>query len=101
MWIAASLAVWAWLWVWPPVGARAETPNERIARAARSASPGTYPRSWSGEPLYWTVIGAPDGEHEALLSEDGALEARKGGFSIEPFVWVGGSRIAARDAIRS
>lgn len=78
--------------------ARAATPNERITHDARSASPGTYSRSWSGEPLYWTVLGAPDGDHKALLSEDGALEPSKGGFSIEPFVWVNGSRIAARDA---
>jgi hypothetical protein len=81
--------------------ARAETPNDRIAREAREASPGSYARSWTGEPLYWTVVGAPDSDHEALLSEDGALETRKGGFSIEPFVWVGGSRIAARDVARS
>lgn len=77
------------------------TPNERIAEAARRASPGTFARSWSGETLYWTVVGAPEGDHEALLSEDGALEPMKGGYSIEPFLWVDGARIAARDAVRS
>jgi len=82
-------------------GARGATPNERIANAARAASPGTYARSWSGEPLYWTVLGTPDGDHEALLSEDGALEPSKGGFSLEPFVWVDGSRVAARGVQRS
>ncbi|HKA13823.1 MAG TPA: hypothetical protein VKH41_02295 [Myxococcota bacterium] len=82
------------------LGACAATPNERIAEAARSASPGTYARSWSGEALYWTVVGPPEGEHEALLSEDGALEPVKGGYSIEPFLWVDGKRIAARDAQR-
>jgi len=81
--------------------ARAETPNERIAGAARSASPGTYARSWSGEALYWTVVAAPGGKRKAILSEDGALEPIKGGYSIEPFVWVDGRRVAARDARRS
>jgi Amylo-alpha-1,6-glucosidase len=76
------------------------TPNEQITDAARRAPPGTYARSWSGEPLYWTAIGTPDGDHEALLSEDGALEPIKGGYSIEPFVWADGERIAARDAQR-
>jgi hypothetical protein len=80
--------------------ARATAPNERIAEAARRASPGTFARSWGGEALYWTVVGAPEGDHEALLSEDGALESMKGGFSIEPFLWVDGVRIAARDVVR-
>jgi hypothetical protein len=92
-WVAVALLVAACT--------EARTPNERIAEAARRASPGTYARSWSGEPLYWTVVGAPEGDHEALLSEDGALEPMKGGYSIEPFLWVDGVRIAARDAVRS
>jgi hypothetical protein len=81
--------------------AHAGDPNDRIEGAARESSPGTYARSWRGEALYWTVVGAPDGEHEAVLSEDGAFEPRKGGFSLEPFLWVDGKRIAAVDAARS
>lgn len=72
--------------------------NERIGRAARKASPGTYAKSWTGEALYWTVVGAASGAREALLSEEGAFEPRKGGWSIEPTLWVEGARIAARDA---
>jgi hypothetical protein len=72
-----------------------------IEGAARESSPGAYARSWRGEALYWTVVGSPNGEREALLSEDGAFEPRKGGFSIEPFLWVDGTRIAAVDAARS
>ena len=82
------------------VGTTALMPNERITASTREASPGTYARSWSGEPLYWTGVGAPDSGHEALLSEDGALEPMKGGYSIEPFLWVDGQRIAARDTAR-
>src|SRR5262245_33053955 len=81
--------------------AHAETPNERIVNAARSASPGTYARSWSGEALYWTVVAAPGSEHKSILSEDGALEPAAGGFSIEPFLWSDGQRIAARDTARA
>jgi hypothetical protein len=75
-------------------------PNERIAHAARMASPGAYAKSWRGEPLYWTVVGAPDGDREALLSEEGAFEPMKAGWSIEPYLWVDGARIAAYDAQR-
>jgi hypothetical protein len=81
-------------------GAHAAGPNERIAHAARMASPGTYAKSWRGEPLYWTVVGAPDGAREALLSEEGAFEPMKGGWSLEPHLWVDGARIAAHDAQR-
>jgi hypothetical protein len=89
--LAAGLALAA-------AAAHAAEPNGRIERAAREAPPGVYARSWRGEALYWTVVGAPDGEREALLSEDGAFEPRKGGFSIEPFLWVDGRRVAAADA---
>ena len=82
-------------------GAHAADPNERIAHAARLASPGTYAKSWRGEPLYWTVVGAPDAEREALLSEEGAFEPIEGGWSIEPCLWIDGARIAAYDVARS
>jgi hypothetical protein len=87
--------------LWVAAAAAAADLNDLIVQAASRASPGTYARSWRGEPLYWTVVGAPDGEHEALLSEDGALEPRRGGFSLEPFLWVDGKRITAADAARS
>jgi len=86
-----------WLFM---AAAHATTPNERLEQAARRSAPGSYARSWSGEPLYWTVVGAPDGESEALLSEDGALEPFRGGFSLEPFLFVDGARITARDTVR-
>jgi len=94
----AALATSLWL---ASLAAAALTPNERISASAKEASPGTYARSWSGEPLYWTVVGAPGSGHAALLSEDGALEPMKGGYSIEPFVWVDSARIAARDTART
>ena len=34
---------------------------------------------------YWTIVGVDGDAEESMLSEDGALEARKGSFSIEPF----------------
>jgi hypothetical protein len=48
---------------------------------------GRYPRAFSGEQSYWTVI-APDGggADASLLSEDGALQVGKNGYTIEPFL---------------
>ena len=62
------------------------TPNAFIAALAREAPRGTYPRGFSGEQPYWTLVGVDGGEETGLLSEDGALEVARGGFSIEPFI---------------
>ena len=62
------------------------TPNAFIAALARGAARGNYPRGFSGEQPYWTLVGVDGGEETGLLSEDGALEVARGGFSIEPFV---------------
>jgi len=82
------------------VAAHAEGPNDRIAAAARTAAPGSYPRSWLGEPLYWTVVGTAAGGHEALLSDEGGLEPMKGGFSVVPYLFLEGARVSARDSVR-
>ena len=95
--LAPALGLWL---VLAAAVAHAESANQRITAAARTAAPGSYPRSWLGEPLYWTVLGTQDGEREALLSDEGALEPAKGGFSVIPYLWVDGARISARDCQR-
>ena len=59
---------------------------------ARTHRADTIPRGFSGEQSYWTIVGVDGGGESGLLSEDGALEVARGGFSIEPFV-VADSRI--------
>ncbi len=53
---------------------------------AASEPAGTYPRYLSGRRAYWTVVGLDSAKEEALFNEDGALEAGKGDFSVEPFI---------------
>jgi hypothetical protein len=65
--------------------------NAFITALAREAPRGSYPRGFSGEQPYWTIVGIDGGAESGLLSEDGALEVRAGGFSIEPFVVAGAS----------
>jgi hypothetical protein len=62
------------------------SPNAFFEALARRAPRGTFPRGLSGEQTYWTLVGVDGGGDSGLLSEDGALEVAKGGFSIEPFV---------------
>jgi hypothetical protein len=68
------------------------TPNAFIQALAQESPRGHHPRGLSGEQIYWTIVGIDGGSQNGLLSEDGALEVAKGGFSIEPFV-VSGSQV--------
>lgn len=70
------------------------SPNAFFQAVARESPRGTYPRGVSGEQTAWTLVGIDGGDESGLLSEDGALEVSKGGFSIEPFV-VADSRVAS------
>ena len=66
------------------------TPNAFVAALAKSAPRGSYPRGFTEQP-YWTIVGVDGAAAPALLSEDGALEPVKGGFSIEPLLRVDGT----------
>lgn len=63
------------------------SPNALIEAVAKRAPRGFFPRAFSGEQPYWTLVGIDGGGNDSgLLSEDGALEVGRGGFSIEPFI---------------
>ncbi len=71
-----------------PVEAGA-TPTAFYSHVAARSPRGRFPRGFIGEQSYWTIIGVPDGMDEALVSEDGAVEIGRKGFSLEPMVRVG------------
>jgi hypothetical protein len=63
------------------------SPNRFFEALAKTQRPGIYPRGFSGQQTYWTVVGVDGGgAHSALISEDGAVEVGRGGFSVEPFL---------------
>ena len=68
------------------------SPNAFFQALAKDAPRGLYPRGFSGEQAYWTLVGVDGGAESALLSEDGAVEIGRGGFSIEPYI-MSGSRL--------
>jgi len=72
--------------------------NERIENLARGAPRGYFPRGFSGEQVYWTLVGIDGGSDSGLLSEDGALEVGKNGFSIEPVLIENGKPVTWADA---
>ncbi len=76
-----------------------ETRNAFDFAVARAAARGDYPRAFTDSvQTYWTVIGAPAGERQALVGEDGAVEVGKGMFSLEPFLFDTGHLITWTDA---
>ena len=64
----------------------AATANDFVKALARQAPRGHFPRGFSGEQPYWTIVGIDGGSEQGLIGEDGAIEVAKGGFSIEPFL---------------
>ena len=59
---------------------------------------GLYPRGFRGEQPYWTLVGVDGGGESGLISEDGAIELKRGGPSIEPFVLDNGRLVTWADA---
>ncbi len=75
----------------------ASTPNAFLASVAGDLPRGTLPRAFVGEQPSWTLLGLDGGKEQALISEDGALEPAKGGFSVEPFVVLDGKVLGWAD----
>ena len=76
----------------------APTANDFVARIAKEAPRGRYPRAFLGEQTYWTVAGVDADTEEVLVGEDGALEPGKGSFSLEPFLFAGGRLVTWADS---
>ncbi|MDQ2930412.1 MAG: coagulation factor 5/8 type domain-containing protein, partial [Gemmatimonadota bacterium] len=74
------------------------TRNAFFAHVAASAPAGSYPKYLGGKQSYWTVVGVDGDDAEALINEQGAIEPHAGGFSLEPFLRVGGKLVTWHDA---
>jgi hypothetical protein len=79
----------------------ATSPNQFMEGLARDATAGTYPRYFSGQQTYWTVVGVNGDDRKALLGDDGMLEVNAGGFSIEPFLYTDGGLLSWNAVERS
>jgi hypothetical protein len=74
-----------------------KTPNDFFAAVAARSTRGSYPRYLHGEQSYWAVVGVDRDTNEALINVDGAVEPFKRGFSIEPFLRIGGRLVTWAD----
>lgn len=64
------------------------TRNDFFSAVAGDAPRGHYPRYFTGEQSYWTVVGVDGDAHEAMINTDGMIETGKAAFSIEPFLFI-------------
>lgn len=62
--------------------------NAFWASVAHGVPKGSLPAACSGVQTYWTVLGAPEHENEALIATDGRIEAFKLGPSLQPVLLV-------------
>ncbi|GAA0638474.1 discoidin domain-containing protein [Brevundimonas lenta] len=74
-----------------------ETPTTFMRAVAGESRRGLYPRGFAGEQPYWTLVGVDGGGESGLIGEDGAIELRRGGPSIEPFVLDNGRLVSWAD----
>jgi len=75
----------------------ADSANALFRHVAADSPRGSYPRYFTNEQSYWTLVGVSGGLHNGLLSEDGMLESDKGSFSVEPFLFANGRLITWAD----
>ncbi|MFA4892896.1 discoidin domain-containing protein [Brevundimonas sp.] len=74
-----------------------ETATTFMRAVAGESRRGLYPRGFVGEQPYWTLVGVDGGGESGLMGEDGAIELRRGGPSIEPFVLDNGRLVTWAD----
>jgi hypothetical protein len=75
--------------------------NAAVSELARHVPRGHVPRAFLGEQNYWALVGVDGGgERSALLSEDGAVELGRGGFSVEPAVLTEDGRLVTWASVR-
>lgn len=68
---------------------------------AARAPQGRYPRWLLRRQCLWTPVGAADGSGTALLSKDGAVEARPAAPMLEPMLRIDGQLLTWMDAVRT
>jgi hypothetical protein len=85
--------------VWPrprsELRSASEWPNLNavLSSLAPTAPRGDLPRAFVGEQNYWALVGVDGGgDRSGLISEDGAIEVGRGGFSVEPSVQLADGR---------
>ncbi|MGQ9560327.1 MAG: discoidin domain-containing protein [Candidatus Oleimicrobiaceae bacterium] len=62
---------------------------------------GLFPKYFYGAQSYWTVFGAEGDDEEALINEEGMIEAGNRTFALEPFLRLDGTLYTWADVVTS
>jgi hypothetical protein len=73
------------------------SPDQFFGAIAQDAPRGTYPRYYSNEQSYWTVVGVSGDHQRALIDEAGRVEPGEGWGSIEPFLYLNDQLVTWND----
>ncbi|MEP6492092.1 MAG: discoidin domain-containing protein [bacterium] len=76
----------------------APTASAFLERVADAGALGTWPRGLTRQQSYWTVFGLPRDTRDGLMSEDGAVDTKPGGFALEPFLFAEGTLLSWANA---
>jgi hypothetical protein len=71
--------------------------NRFFINIAKDYPRGYFPRYFSEEGTFWTIVGVNNDTKEALMNEDGMVEVDKKHFSIEPFLFSDGKLVTWND----
>ncbi|MDI6802799.1 MAG: discoidin domain-containing protein [Bacteroidota bacterium] len=69
------------------------SPNAFIITVASDAPRGYFPKYFSNQMSYWTIVGVSGDTKEAMINEEGMIEVDKASFSLEPFLYLNGKFI--------
>ena len=75
--------------------------NSFFSAVAATAPRGSFPKYFTGQQSYWTIVGTNGDTHEALINEQGMVEVDRQAFSIEPFLRVDGRLVTWADVSTS
>ncbi|MBU1298698.1 MAG: discoidin domain-containing protein, partial [Bacteroidetes bacterium] len=64
------------------------SPNAFMSAVASDAPRGYFPKYFSKQMSYWTIVGVSGDTKEAMINEEGMIEVDKASFSLEPFLYL-------------
>lgn len=73
------------------------SPNAFMSAVASEAPKGFFPKYFSKQMSYWTIVGNSGDKREAMINEEGMIEVDKASFSLEPFLYLNGKFITWND----
>jgi hypothetical protein len=73
------------------------SPNKFFTTVAGEAPQGYFPKYFSKQMSYWTIVGVSGDRKEAMINEEGMIEVDNASLSLEPFLYLNGKLVTWND----